>query len=210
MMIEFDTAFGKLPPAKQSRFEDRVSFLYLDHRKITQDSFGVVAWGTDSSGELSKDVLQIPVGGLAFLALGPGTSITNAAMTSATRYGCVVAFVTGGAVSANSIISPLTSSSKWAIAQAKVVSNDTLARKVAKEFYFKQFGVDSFAGSIAQMRAIEGSLMKKAYAAEAKRNKIVNFRRNSKSEDNVNVALNICNSILYGISAAAVGALGMN
>lgn len=209
-MLELERAFNKLPITAQTRFEDRVSFLYLEYRKIVQDEFGVIALSQDDTGELVKEHLQIPVGGLALLALGPGTSITNAAMTSATRYGCVVEFVTGGALSANSVIAPLTSSSKWALAQAQVVSNDAEARKVAKLFYSKQFGVTTFQGSIAQMRAIEGALMKKAYSVEAKRYKVAKFRRQTASEDNVNVALNVCNSIMYGIAAAAVGALGMN
>lgn len=208
--VEFEVAFSKLPPSKQVRFEDRVSFLYLEYRKVIQGEFGVIALGTNEEGEFVTEKLQIPVGGLAVLALGPGTSITNAAITSATRYGCTVIFTTGGALSANSIISPLTGSSKWAIAQAKVVSDAALARKVAKKFYAKQFRLESFAGSIAQMRAIEGSLMKKTYAAEAKKNRVAKFRRDTKSEDNVNVALNIANGIMYGISAAAVGTLGMN
>lgn len=90
------------------------------------------------------------------------------------------------------------------------MSSHREAKKVAKKMYGKQFGVDSFEGSITQMRGIEGSLMKKVYQNEARKYKIKSWYRNTKGEDSVNIGLNIANSLLYGLAASCVGALSMS
>lgn len=208
-MKEETRAFQTIPVVDQNRFEDRISFLYLERSKLVQSESGVVAWASDES-EAVRSELQLPVAGLALLSLGPGTSITNAALASCARSGCVVQFTNGGAFPELSTIVPLTTSAKWALAQAKVVTDNTLAKEVAKAFYKKQFGLDSFTGSITQMRGVEGSLVRKLYQSEARKHRVGSWHRATEADDNVNVALNISNSILYGVMACLVGALAMN
>lgn len=208
-MLEETIAFKKIPTDHQNRFKDRISFLHFDKTKIIQSESGVVAVSEETT-ETGIKTIDIPVAGLAVLSLGYGTSITNAAMTSCVRSGCVVQFTGGNGIPLHTSATPLTNSSKWALAQAQVVSNHTEAKKVAKKFYTKQFGIDSFEGSITQMRGIEGSLVKKSYKLNANKYAVKNFKRDTKSEDNVNKSLNIMNGILYGVSASAVSALSMN
>lgn len=204
------SAFTTIPVSHQNRFEDRISFLHFDYAKLVQRSNGVVALQSDEEGGAIVSEIQIPVAGISLLSLGPGTSISSAALTSCARSGCIVQITGGGGFPSHSTITPLSSDSRWAIAQASVVSNPTEARKVAKEFYRKQFKVDDFAGSIAQMRGIEGSLIKKIYAKEARMVGLKGWRRDTRNDDSVNTALNIGNSLLYGICASLVGALSMN
>lgn len=208
-MLAETVAFSKLPVSEQCRFVDRVSFLYMERRKVVQSESGVVALSSNDD-EFVVSTLQIPVGGIALLALGPGTSITNAALTSCARMGCTVQFTGGGGMPENASIVPLSTTSRWAQAQAAVVSSETEARKVAKQLYKKQFGVDSFAGSITQMRGLEGSLMKRSYATLSKQHGLRGWRRDTAGDDNVNLALNICNGLMYGLSAAAAQALCLN
>lgn len=203
-------AFQTMPIDHQNRFTDRISFLYLEYARIIQEDSGVIALTTNYSGEGIKLEIQIPVASVALLILGPGTSITHAALTSCARSGCVVQISGGGGFPAYSTITSLTNSSKWAIAQAIVASSQTESKKVAKAFYRKQFGLDNFEGSITQMRGLEGSLVRKIYAAEARKRRISKWYRDTKGEDNVNIALNIGNGILYGLAASMVGSLSMN
>lgn len=202
--------FTTISVGHQNKFEDRISFLHFDYAKIVQRTNGVVALQSDEEhGPIISEV-QLPVAGVALLSLGPGTSITNAALTSCARSGCVVQVTGGGGFPSHSTITPLSSDSRWAIAQAMIFANQTEARKVAKEMYRKQFNVEDFAGSIAQMRGIEGSLMRKVYAREARLAGVTNWRRETKAEDQANIALNIGNSLLYGICASLCGALSLN
>lgn len=207
-MFEETIAFQKIPTKGQNRFADRMSYVHLNRVKIVQSDSGVVAYSDDLEG--GSATIDIPVASLAVLSLGFGASITNAALTSCARSGCVVLFTGGSGYPLHTIAAPLTSSSQFAMAQARVVANHTEAKKVAKIFYKKQFGVDSFEGSISQMRGMEGTLMRKTYALHAKKARLVGWRKDTQGTDSVNIALNIANNALYGVSASAVSALSMN
>lgn len=203
-------AFATIPASSQIRLEDRVSYAYLEYARLTQDRTGVVALFEEES-QFKKLKVQVPVSSIAVIILGPGTSITQAAVTSCTRAGATILFAGGGGVPAYSHATPLTSSARWAIAQARLVSNPRHQRDAALKLYRRQFGDDEIpATTIRSMRGIEGQRMKLLYRQLTKKHGIKSFKRDTKSEDNVNVALNIANSMLYGCAASACAAIGAN
>lgn len=203
--------FSTIPADHQVRLEDRVSFAYLERAAIRQDRTGVVAYSVVDNSELEQRI-QLPVGGLAVLMLGPGTSISAAAATSCTRSGTTIMFTGGGGVPAYTHAAPLTSSARWAIAQAALVSNEAHQRKAAIKLYQRQLGIEEIADapSISIMRGLEGRVMKQTYQTQAKKHGIKNFRRNTADDDPVNQGLNLANSMLYGCAASACAAIGVN
>ncbi|MBM7824573.1 CRISPR-associated protein Cas1 [Arcanobacterium pluranimalium] len=204
-------AFSTIPPGHQIRAEDRISYLYLEYCLVRQDRTGVVAIRDVGGDEAQVDRIQLPVSGVGVLCLGPGTSISHAAMTSCTRSGCTVVFTGGGGVNAYSYATPLTASSKWAIAQARLISNQKFQRVAALELYKRQFGLEHMpGGTIAAMRGMEGRIMRDTYRDQAKKMRISGFKRDTKAEDAVNTGLNIANSIMYGVAATACAAIGVN
>lgn len=205
-------AFSTIPTDHQVRLEDRVSFLYLEYCVIRQDKTGIIAYGGDTEkGKVAGKRVQLPVSGLAVLILGPGTSITQPAITSCTRAGTTILFTGGGGVPAYSHATPLTSSARWAIAQARLVAQEKHQRTAALILYKKQLGIEHMpGGTIAAMRGLEGRTIRNLYRDTAKKYKITGFRRQTTAEDNINMALNIANSILYGCAAAACAAIGVN
>lgn len=205
-------AFSTIPTDHQVRLEDRVSFLYLEYCVVRQDKTGVIAYGGDiEKGVIAGKRVQLPVSGLAVLMLGPGTSITQPAISSCTRAGTTVMFTGGGGVPSYSHATPLTSSARWAIAQARLVTQEKHQKVAALVLYKKQLGLDHMpGGTIASMRGIEGRTIRNLYQSTAKKYKLQRFRRDTNAEDNVNIALNISNSILYGCAAAACAAIGVN
>lgn len=203
-------AFSTIPAGEQVRLEDRVSFAYIEYAEVVQSRTGVVALGKDG-GDFAKLSIQVPVASLAVLMLGPGTSITQAAMTSCVRAGASVLFSGGGGLSAYALATPLTSSARWAIAQANLASNATAQRAAAMILYKKQFGLETMpGGSIRTMRGFEGRLMRDLYRDLARKHKVGRFRREVGATDDVNIGLNIANSILYGCAASACAAIGVN
>lgn len=203
-------AFSKIPVDHQVRLEDRISFLYLEYCQIRQSRTGVVAISKGDNEEVRRETLQIPVGGIAVLALGPGTSISTAALTSCTRSGLTVLFAGGGGIPAYSHATPLSSNARWAIAQAKLVSDESAQRAAARFLYGRQLGIEAPEGlSINAMRGIEGRMMRDLYKQWAKRAK-VKFSRDSGGTDPINGGLNIANGILYGCAASACSALALN
>lgn len=203
--------FAQIPADHQIRLEDRVSFLYLEYCLIRQNRTGVVAYSQDNDNK-REQTIQIPVSGIAVLQLGPGTSISAAAMTSCTRAGATVLFTGGGGIPSYSYSVPLTQSARWAIAQAKLMSSETNQRKAAVYLYRKQLGLelDPEESSIKVMRGIEGRMMKMKYQEQARKYGIKNFRRRTDAEDPVNQGLNLANSLLYGCAVAACNAIGVN
>lgn len=209
-MSDAAVSFSVIPAGHQVRLEDRVSYAYLEYAKLIQDRTGVVAL-CDEEGELRRQSVQIPVGSLALLMLGPGTSISSSALTSCTRAGATVLFSGGGGVPAYTTAAPLTSSARWAIAQAKLVSNERYQREAALTLYKRQFGLEDMSGgSIRTMRGMEGQRMRILYKQLAQRYRVKGFKRKVDSTDDVNVALNIANSILYGCAASACAAIGVS
>ena len=69
-----------------TRFDDRMSYLYLEKGRIEQEA-GAVAYVTE------KWRVPIPAADLALLLLGPGTSITHAAVCNLADCNCTVAWV---------------------------------------------------------------------------------------------------------------------
>ncbi|WP_246858132.1 MULTISPECIES: CRISPR-associated endonuclease Cas1 [unclassified Corynebacterium] len=211
-------AFSQIPTKDQIRVEDRISFLYLEYCLIRQDRTGVVAIGRDYEDITSHTTdippaarIQLPVAGLGVLLLGPGTSISNPAATSCARSGVSIMFTSGGGINCYSLGTPLTSSAKWAIAQAKLIANEARARDAARILYRKQLGIAEMnVDSIAAMRGIEGRTIRSLYKRLASQHKIKRFKRDTNSNDPVNQGLNLANSILYGCAATACGALGIN
>lgn len=214
-------AFSQIPVSDQVRVEDRVSYLYLEYCLIRQDRTGVVAIGRrrTEQDEPKKDPekvppaarIQLPVAGIGVLLLGPGTSISNPAATSCARSGVTVIFTSGGGIGCYSLATPLTSSARWAIAQARLVSNEARARDAARILYRKQLGIEDLdVTSIAAMRGIEGRTIRNLYKKLAQKHNVLNFKRDTNSEDPINQGLNLANSILYGCAATACGALGVN
>lgn len=204
-------AFSTIPASSQIRLEDRISFLYLEYCQVRQDKTGVIVIKENSRGEGEKSVIQLPVGGICVLMLGPGTSVSNPAMTSLSRSGVSVLFSGGGGYPMYSLATPLTTSSKWTMAQARAVVRENDRRKVARLFYEKQLGV-SFPSNypISKMRGLEGSYIKCLYRSLSSSNGIKGFRRDVTSEDNVNVSLNVGNSILYGLALSVISCFGMS
>lgn len=203
-------AFATIPAGHQVRLEDRVSFAYMDMATVYQNRTGIWAM-QDDEGEKTRTRIQMPVGGIAVLALGPGTSITHPAAISLTRSGTTVVFAGNGGANAYAAATPLTSSARWAIAQAHVITDETAVQQAAISLYKRQLGVPMLpGGSVATMRGLEGRTIRNLYRSLAKKHSVASFLRDVKADDVINMGLNLGNSILYGCAAAACTAIGVN
>lgn len=203
-------AFSTLPAGHQVRLEDRVSFAYLDMSVIYQGRTAVWAM-SNTDGEKTKTRIQLPVGGIAVLALGPGTSITQPAVMSLARSGTTIVFAGKGGANAYAAATPLTSSARWAIAQARLIASDEATTAAAVRLYKRQLGLDMLpGGTVDSMRGIEGRTIRDLYRKLARTHKIQGFKRDTAADDPVNNGLNMGNAIMYGCAAAACTAIGLN
>ncbi len=189
------------------RFGDRLTYLYVERARVDQDKKAIAIHQLDGT-------TQVPVASLAVLMLGPGTTLTHAAVKTLAENNCLVLWTGenavrfyaqgfGGARHARNIQH-----------QARLVSNELTRLQVVIRMYCHRFP-DPIPGNISlqQLRGMEGIRVRKAYAEAAKAAGIdwhgrSYDRGNWNRADPVNRALSAGNSCLYGLAAAAILSAG--
>lgn len=193
------------------RVSDSLSFLYLEAVRVVQDDTGVCAQIETTDG---TDRVYLPTAALACILLGPGTSITQPALATIARHGTTIVCTGSGGVRCYANIMPTSLSTRWLERQAKIFSDDNLRVDAATRMYQRRFSTTMPDGmSLQQLRGLEGQRVKTLYKILAQRHKIQRFKRNYDparwdDADPVNKALSAANTCLYGVTHAAITALG--
>ncbi len=192
----------ELPP-----FRDRWSYLYLEYGELDQQASGLVFHNTVA-------VTPLPIHQLSLLMLGPGTSITHAAVKALAGNNCLLAWVGEEGVRMYAHSTGGTYSARRLITQARLVSNPDLRLEVAKRMYAKRFpGSDLTDTSIEVLRGMEGSRVRTAYAKLAKQFSVAwegrNYNQDAWADATpINRALSAANACLYGVCHAAIVSAG--
>ena len=202
----------KIRTIELPRLSDRISYLYLDRSRITQDNTGVIAV---QEGESETHTLRIPVASIGFLLLGPGTSLTGPAIISLHRAGTVVVFTSEGGMTGFATARPLTGRADWTQAQARCWVDPEARLAAARLLYARQFGepVADPDVPLRVLRGIEGARVRSQYQSLSRKHHLGSWKRESdpdKHSDPVNPLLNLGSSILYGAALTAVSALGLS
>ncbi|MGW8376006.1 type I-E CRISPR-associated endonuclease Cas1e [Streptomyces sp. ODS28] len=193
------------------RVGDSLSFLYLDIARVVQDDTGVDAVVETPDGEQR---IPLPTAALSCLLLGPGVSITTRALTTLARHRTTVICTGSAGVRCYSSTTPDAQPSTWLETQAAAWASPESRAQVAHRMYRMRFGDTAPADStIAQLRGLEGQRMKGFYRTLAAQNGLRPFKRSYDpadwdSQDPVNQALSAANTCLYGITHAALAAIG--
>jgi CRISPR-associated protein Cas1 len=197
-----------LPPLKAIPMKDRISVLFLERGQldVLDGAFVMV----DKTGVRT----HIPVGGVACLMLEPGTRVTHAAVTLASRVGCLLVWVGEAGVRLYASGQPGGARADRLLYQAKLALDDTARLKVVRKMYemrFKEKPPDR--RSVEQLRGIEGARVRKMYDLLARQYKVSWKNRNYDhtewgSGDVPNRCLSSATACLYGICEAAILAAG--
>lgn len=187
--------------------QSQISFIYVEHAYIhVQDSAILI---------IKKGIkTPIPSCTLACLILGPGTTITHAAIRLLQGSGCVVIWDGEGQRAFYAYGMEESRKSKNFLKQVDYYSNQKLHMKVVKKMYQKRFpNVDLTRMSLSQMRGSEGLRVKAIYQEYANKygiawNKRSYNRDDWDSTDFINKALTVGNKFLYNICHAVILALG--
>jgi CRISPR-associated protein Cas1 len=197
-----------LPTLKPIPIKDRISVAYVEKGNIDvlDGAFVVV----DKNGVRT----HIPVGGLVCLMLEPGTRVSHAAVTLASRVGCLLIWVGDGGVRLYASGQPGGARADRLLYQAKLALDDEARLKVVRKMYemrFKEKPPEK--RSIEQLRGIEAIRVRKMYELFARQYGVTWARRNYdydewESGDVPNRCLSSATSCLYGVTEAAVLAAG--
>ena len=185
------------------KLRDSLSYLYLEHGRIQQKHKAVEC--VDKEGRT-----MIPAAALAVLMLGPGTSITHAAVKALADNGCLVVWCGEDGTRCYAQGGGETRKAYHLLKQAELVSDPQKRLQVALRMYRYRFGDDLDPElSLPQIRGHEGVRVRKAYA-EASRTYNVPWhgrrydRRSWNSGDPVNRALSAAHALLNGLCHAAI------
>jgi CRISP-associated protein Cas1 len=197
-----------LPPLKPIPMKDRVSVLFVERGQldVLDGAFVVV----DKNGVRT----HLPVGGVACLMLEPGTRVSHAAVTLASRVGCLLVWIGEAGVRLYASGQPGGARADHLLYQAKLALDDTARLKVVRKMYSLRFMEEApERRSVEQLRGIEGVRVRKMYELLAKQYGVPWRNRNYDhtqwgSGDLPNRCLSSATACLYGITEAAILAAG--
>lgn len=197
-----------LPPLKPIPLKNRVSVFFLEkgNLDVLDGAFVVV----DKKGVRT----HIPVGGVSCLMLEPGTRVSHAAVTLASRVGCLLVWVGEAGVRLYASGQSGGARADRLLYQAKLALDDSARLKVVRKMYELRFGERPPAKrSVSQLRGIEGVRVRKMYQLMARQYGVSWKARNYDhtqwgSGDLPNRCLSSATACLYGICEAAILAAG--
>ncbi len=188
---------------------DSLSYLYVEHCRVEQDGKAIALF--DERGKT-----PVPCANLMFLMLGPGTTITHAAIRTLAENGCLVAwcgeesirFYAQGMGETRSAHNLLWQVQQWADPRRRL--------EVVQRLYRMRFSEELPAElTVKQLRGREGMRVRWAYDRASRETGVPwtgrsYDRRNWRSADPVNRALSAANACLYGICHAAIVSAGFS
>ncbi len=191
------------------KFRDSLSYLYVEHGKVEQDDKSVALW-------TAQGKVQIPCAGLALLMLGPGVSISHAAVLTLADNGCLVIWCGEAGIRFYAQGMGLTRSAAAFLQQAALWADPDSRLQVVRRLYQARFPEpldDSL--TLQQIRGKEGIRVREAYARASRETGVpwqgrAYQRQAWQAADPVNRALSTANSCLYGICHAGILALGLS
>lgn len=191
------------------KLRDSWSYLYVEHCRVDREDRAIVLHDKDGK-------VPVPCATLSLLMLGPGTSITHAAITVLAEAGCLVAWTGEQGIRFYAQGMGETRSSAALLRQVALLSNDATHLDVVVRMYQARFDDPLEPGlSLRQIRGKEGARVRTTYGRLAREHDVewtgrTYDRGNWSHADPLNRALSTANSCLYGVCHAAIVSLGLS
>lgn len=189
------------------QIRDRVSSVYVEHARIDRHEKSIAVWN-------DQGFTPVPAATLAVLMLGPGTTVTQAAITTLADNNCLVIWCGEENVRFYAAGMGGTRSAYPVLRQARLASDPRLRLEVVKRMYRMRFqeALDELL-TVEQLRGMEGVRVREQYARVSRETGVewtgrTYDRSNWGAADPVNRALSCANSCLYGLCHAAILATG--
>jgi len=189
------------------RFRDRWSYLYLEMGRLDVDADGLGFHQGDS-------VAPVPIDQLSVVMLGPGSTVTHAAIKSLSRNNCLIAWTGQDGVRLYAASIGGTYSARRLIRQARLASDENKRLEVAWRMYRFRFSeAIPPVVSLESIRGMEGIRVRRTYAEASRKYGVEwNGRHYDQNDwnkgDPINRALSAANACLYGICHAGILSAG--
>ncbi len=192
-----------LTPAK-----DRWTPLYLEHGRLEVDDSSIKWIGAD------RTILRIPVATVSVLMLGPGTTVTHAAVKACSDSNTPIAWVGADGLRFYAFGVTPTHDNKRARHQAAMHASPKKRAEVARRMFAKRFPEAVVRSkSIKELMGMEGKRVKALYADLGHKYGVTWRGRNYNPNNwvlanNINRAISAANAALYALTTAVVTSMG--
>lgn len=200
--------FEKPPRETLAPAKDRWTPVYFEHGRLEVDDSSVKWIGAD------KTVLRVPVATLSTILLGPGTTVTHAAVKACADCNTPICWVGEESIRFYAIGITPTHDNSRARLQSKLHASPSKSALVARRMFIKRFpDVDVAEKTVAELRGMEGHRVRALYKTFGAKYGVTWKGRNY-SPDNwdtsntINKAISAANAGLYALTAAIVCSMG--
>lgn len=193
------------------QIKDRVSFFYVQRGSLTVIDGCLVL--TDNE---DRTQYEVPARATVTIMVGPGTTVSTEAIRLAAAYGVLVTWVGEHGVRCYSAGRSWSENTEWLEKQIRCYADPKLTLRVAREMFYRRFGVRMERRSIDELRGLEGVRVRELYKLKAREAGIEWSGRRYVpgnpygTTDAPNLALNVANTCLYGLVETAINATGMS
>jgi CRISPR-associated protein Cas1 len=200
--------FEKPPLETLTLAKDRWTPLYLEHGRLEVDDSSVKWIGADYT------VLRIPVATVSVLMLGPGTTVTHAAVKACSDSNTPICWVGEEGMRFYAFGVTPTHDNARARHHGAVHASKKQRAEIARRMFRLRFPDDVVSEkSIKELRGMEGKRIKALYAEMGNKYGVTWKGRlynpnNWHLADNINRAISAANASLYALCTAIVCALG--
>lgn len=188
--------------------KDRWSPIYLERGRLEIDNYSL-KWISSENR-----IISLPVAMLSCIILGPGSTITHAAIVSCSRSNTPVIWVGDEGLHFYAHGYNLNEKCRTTIRHAELYFNEELRKDVCRKMFKIRFrDVDTNDLDISSMRGMEGNRVRNSYRELSEKYKIPWAFRNSTGIngleiDDLNLSLNVLNYHLYSLCLSVITTMG--
>jgi CRISPR-associated protein Cas1 len=200
--------FERPPLETLTPARERWTPIYLEHGRLEVDDSSVKWIGADQT------VFRLPVASLSVLMLGPGTTVTHAAMKACSECNTPVCWVGADGLRFYARGVGPTHDNERARRQAELAAAPSKRDTVARRMFALRFAGEDVSGvALKELRGMEGRRVKALYADLGNRYGVTWKGRNYNPDnwelaDNINRCISAANAALYALTTAVVCGLG--
>ncbi len=192
-----------LPPAR-----DRWTPIYLEHGRAEVDDAAIKWVGADGT------VCPLPVATISAILLGPGTTVTHAAVKAAAQCNCPILWVGEETFRFYAFGIGTNHDNAMARKQARAWATAKSRNNVARKMFKFRFGEEPPAdANVPRLMGMEGKRVKRTYADLGEKYGVTWKGRNYSPTnwqvaDGINKAISAANASLYAMTAAVCCSMG--
>lgn len=189
------------------RLSDSICYIYVEHSIIEQQDSSIVLLTNDGR-------IPVPIASTCCLLIGPGTSVTHAAIKAICDNGCLAVWCGEKLGRFYATGMGETRSSQNLLRQAALCMDENAHLEVVKRMYARRFPkLAQGEKTLEQLRGMEGIRMKETYKTMSRMTGVPWHGRDYKTTawdkaDPINQALSVANVLLYSVCQAAIVSLG--